>query len=380
MAEEVEQLLRAAMELHKTDQYQAAHDHYRSVLRQDPDNLAAIHFLGILLRQQGLNDEGDSLVAKAAALRGRTQGGSGYDFTAKHAAETSEIARKAPEWPPYDPTTTGMWRMLRMVDFAASFADDGGSWLTIGDAYGHDSLMLRDHGIGTVVASNLNASLLRMGREAGALGEVLEINAESIALPDDSFDYVLCKEAYHHMPRPMLAVYEMLRVARKAVILIEPQDQVVDWPASRNPSYWHAIEGNHVSFGPAGGEAVSSANIDWYEHGAFNYVYTLSRREIRKLCFGAGLLGYATKQFNDFFRDDWADQPAHASEGFDQTLAQITAWDTLCAASGKPASYLTAMLFKRIPEQPRLDRLRGLGYELHATPTRFLPLGWPGEE
>lgn len=50
-------------------------------------------------------------------------------------------------------------------------------------------------------------------------------------LQDDAFDYVLCKDSYHHMPRPMIALYQMLRVARRAVVLIEPPGPVGGCPA-----------------------------------------------------------------------------------------------------------------------------------------------------
>ncbi|NQT07036.1 MAG: class I SAM-dependent methyltransferase, partial [Candidatus Omnitrophica bacterium] len=49
-------------------------------------------------------------------------------------------------------------------------------------------------------------------------------NAESLSYPDGSFDLVFCKEGLHHLARPMLGLYEMLRVCRKAVIIVEPYE------------------------------------------------------------------------------------------------------------------------------------------------------------
>lgn len=49
-------------------------------------------------------------------------------------------------------------------------------------------------------------------------------NAEKLSSPNETLDFVLCKESYHHFTRPMLALYEMLRVATKAVVLIEPNE------------------------------------------------------------------------------------------------------------------------------------------------------------
>jgi SAM-dependent methyltransferase len=49
-------------------------------------------------------------------------------------------------------------------------------------------------------------------------------NMENISLKSQSFDLVFVKEAIHHVPRPVLVLYECLRVSKKAVIFIEPQE------------------------------------------------------------------------------------------------------------------------------------------------------------
>jgi len=52
-------------------------------------------------------------------------------------------------------------------------------------------------------------------------------NCECLGLPSRSFDLVFCKEGLHHLARPVLGLYEMLRVARQAVILVEGYDSPV---------------------------------------------------------------------------------------------------------------------------------------------------------
>ena len=49
-------------------------------------------------------------------------------------------------------------------------------------------------------------------------------NAEALPYPSRSFDLVLCKEALHHLARPALGLYEMLRVCRHRAVFIEPWD------------------------------------------------------------------------------------------------------------------------------------------------------------
>ena len=52
-------------------------------------------------------------------------------------------------------------------------------------------------------------------------------NMEALSYKSSSFDLVFVKEALHHVPRPILGLYEMLRVAKKAVIFIEPGETFI---------------------------------------------------------------------------------------------------------------------------------------------------------
>ena len=47
-------------------------------------------------------------------------------------------------------------------------------------------------------------------------------NAEALPYASRSFDLVLCKEALHHLARPVQGFYELLRVCRERAVLIEP--------------------------------------------------------------------------------------------------------------------------------------------------------------
>lgn len=47
-------------------------------------------------------------------------------------------------------------------------------------------------------------------------------DAENLQFDDDSFDVVFCGNLLHHLEDPLIAVREMARVARKHVVLIEP--------------------------------------------------------------------------------------------------------------------------------------------------------------
>lgn len=103
------------------------------------------------------------------------------------------------------------------------------SWLTVGDAYGFDAQYIAASG-NRSLATDLNTDLLAVALQQGVIEAYAAENAEKLSFEDNHFDYVLCKESYHHFPRPYAAMYEMIRVARKGVVVIEPQDPVVRMP------------------------------------------------------------------------------------------------------------------------------------------------------
>ena len=94
--------------------------------------------------------------------------------------------------------------------------------LTIGDGRGGlEARYLK--GLGHhVVASDLSPHRLPGVKEAGLIDDYLQLNAENLDVPDASFDFAFAKEMLHHCQRPYLALYEMLRVARRGVVIIEP--------------------------------------------------------------------------------------------------------------------------------------------------------------
>ena len=54
-----------------------------------------------------------------------------------------------------------------------------------------------------------------------------EVNAEQTEIYSRSYDLVLVKEGLHHLARPILGFYEMLRITKSSVIIIEPADTFI---------------------------------------------------------------------------------------------------------------------------------------------------------
>jgi ubiquinone/menaquinone biosynthesis C-methylase UbiE len=53
------------------------------------------------------------------------------------------------------------------------------------------------------------------------------LNGEDTGLPENAFDLVIVQDGLHHLPRPTTGFTEMLRTARKGVIVIEPYQSTV---------------------------------------------------------------------------------------------------------------------------------------------------------
>ena len=179
----------------------------------------------------------------------------------------------------------------RMLEFLRPIisAYPEASWLTIGDE-GIDGWLLRQYGAKTVTASSISDARLRKAADLGHLKgiEVRALNAEHLDLPDNSVDFILCRQAYHHVRRAPLAFYEFMRVARRGFVLIEPMECSAPKPLDavrmlskmllrrRRPEY--------SLFEPAG-----------------NFVYRISERDIFRMLAAVQFPWFAIKTFNSFY-------------------------------------------------------------------------------
>lgn len=199
------------------------------------------------------------------------------------------------------------WRHKRMYDSIQPFAQKykGYSWITIGDGrFGLDSIRLKNiYEINKILPTDIAENMLRMSREKKHIDSYSIENAEKLSFVDNSFDVVFCKETFHHFPRPFMALYEMLRVSREAVVLIEPAERI--YTNSVNSSSYiksafkliksKLLGRKHLPYLP---------HVFNVQHGfeeAGNYVYTLSIRELERLVHGMALGDLAFKKFSDCY-------------------------------------------------------------------------------
>ncbi len=233
-------------------------------------------------------------------------------------------------------------------------------WLTVGDAYGFDAQYILNSD-NDVLATDLNVDFLNVALKEGIITACAAENAEKMTFTDDSFDYVLCKESYHHFPRPYAAVYEMLRVARVGVVIMEPQDPVSKLPLllfisnllAACPRAISKIWKNRFSFEPVG-----------------NFVYKVSEREFEKIAAGLGLKMVAFKKINPHFWFKGAEMISGSNKRSLFTFIKIkkVIRDILVRLKIIPAQTLVSIIFKTMPEEETIRALKREGYHLVQIP------------
>ena len=114
-------------------------------------------------------------------------------------------------------------QFLRALSTVAAQADVpvSGSVLVIGGMQ-EDADVLYRFGFTDVTLSNIEGAPSDPA-SPGSL-PILAIDAECISLPDGSYDMVFVHEAIHHCRSPQRALCEMLRVARRHVVMMEPNE------------------------------------------------------------------------------------------------------------------------------------------------------------
>ncbi len=198
------------------------------------------------------------------------------------AALGSEARRRVAEtWQRED--TTDYWRHDRMRNLIVPILRPGESWITFGDGrFGTDAAWLQKHGQ-QAMCTDIQDELLAMAKARGYIAAFCRANAEALPFATNAFDWGLCKEAYHHMPRPAIAFYEMLRVARKGLVLIEPTPRQ---PRNLVGSLVLALLARFYPERP-----------QFEESG--NYVYKLAIDDVQQMLLGVGLRHFAFKGIVD---------------------------------------------------------------------------------
>ena len=285
-----------------------------------------------------------------------------YDEEWQRVLNDPERTRIGESWLRDD--TVDAWRHARMrAPLNPLIAhDDTGTWLTVGDGrFGTDAQYLMRSGVSTVHCSDISDTLLKIANQRGLIGTYSAENAEALSFDDGQFDYVYCKEALHHFEKPYAALYEMHRVARKAVVITEPRDTSIDKePVALLKEFAKFLLGKEVVHGNA-----------FEEIG--NYIYGFSERELEKFQLGLNQQFVAFTGCNDAyiagveFVTMSSTQPADVKIR-DSVLSQIGSLDRLCKIGLKKSTLLTAILFKETPTQELIGKLERVGWKVRMLP------------
>ncbi len=260
-------------------------------------------------------------------------------------ADPDPVVARIHNWKSDDPLSyylhESSWKLTN--ELAIPFT----TWLTVGDGYGADAGYLLNRGC-TVTASDISATMLEAACRNGFIKDYAVENVEKISFADSSYNYVYCKESYHHFPRPFAAFYEMIRVCNKAVVIQEPIDILQTMPILLfiknmldrfNPNLISKLWKNRYSFETVG-----------------NFVYKVSEREFEKAAIAIGLPAIAFKGYNH----------AKTKKGMtDISSAKNTvAWRNILSRLGIiPYEQLSAIIFKSMPDNGLIQRLQAEGYK-----------------
>lgn len=273
----------------------------------------------------------------------------------KKIIEDKRQKEKSSTW--FRKDTIDYWRHKRIRDSILSLINvyPNSSWLTVGDGrYGTDANYLLEKGL-DVHASDIQKELLEIGSRRGFIKDFSEQNAEKLKFPDDNFDFVYCKEAYHHFPRPAVAVYEMLRVAKKGVILQEPKDPLLfENPLQVLFHYFKKI----IKF-----ILNKKDQLHSFEKSG-NYVYSLSPREIQKFALGIQCRFIACKVQQDYYEKGVEfEKISKKSKLFKKVKRKIYLAEILQKLGFTTGGIITGIILKDIPEKKLIKNLKKNGYK-----------------
>lgn len=273
----------------------------------------------------------------------------------------------------FNEATTDFWRHHRMYETIQPLAAyyQTAPWLTVGDGrYALDAIrMKKQFQLRSVFPTDIGEQMLKISKERGLIEAYGIENAEKLSFADNSYDVVFCKEAFHHFPRPYLALYEMLRVSNQAVVMIEPAERLILNGVKSKPYLLSAIQlflskitgKSYQPYVPP----VCHLNHAFEEAG--NYLYAVSVRELEKLVHGMDLGGLAWKGFNDVYEKGCEFEKAKAGNPlFEKISRAIAAGDELCKKHPQfhQPNMVSVILFKEKPAPALVQTLTAAGFTL----------------
>lgn len=111
--------------------------------------------------------------------------------------------------------------------------------LVVCGGVGGEGIFFLNYGFNDVTVSDFSTNAIKVAQTLNSNLKTIVLNAEQIFLEDNSYDIVVVQDGLHHLPRPSLGFTEMLRVSKKAIIVIEPFDS---WVGKIIGTEWEIVE------------------------------------------------------------------------------------------------------------------------------------------
>jgi len=255
--------------------------------------------------------------------------------------------------------TLNYWRHERMINKVKPLINYNKkrTWLTIGDGrHGSDGIMLKTLGAKNITCSDISIDLLALAKKKKFIKKYSKQNAENLKFKSSTFDYVFCKESFHHFSKPYLALYEMFRVSKKGVILIEPSDEIIE------KGFFNFIY-RFIRF------LMNQTNSgDGFEEVG-NYVYKISKREIAKFLLGMNYRHLAIYGLNDAYCEgiEFINIKCNKLESIKKKFLikfKIIVKNFLCRIGIMKPALMICILFKDLPSSKLLMLLNRNGWDI----------------
>lgn len=248
----------------------------------------------------------------------------------------------------------------RTLDILKPILNQKNKWLTVGDYNGFEAAYLMDHNQ-DVMASDISDCFLIEAKKAGYIDKYQKENVENLSFKEDTFDFVSCRESFHHFPRAYLGLYEMIRVAKKGVYLVEPLDVLTKMPILL------LLKNILDSFNPFLINKVWKNRFSWETVG--NYVFKISEREIEKIAMGIGLPCVAFKRMNILTNIKENTKKVPVDKKLKRKIfLKIKFLDLLGYLHIIPYNMLCSFIFKEVPSQEIINDLKKMGYTVISLP------------
>lgn len=231
------------------------------------------------------------------------------------------------------------------------------TWLTVGDYNGFEANYLLEKGQ-QVTASDISDAMLHEAKAEGLIKDFSKQNVEQLTFEDGTFDYVMCKEAFHHFPRAYLGLYEMIRVSRIAVIMLtEPIDML------SKISVLMFIKNVFDKINPLLINRLWKNRFSWETVG--NYVFKISEREIEKVAMGIGLPFIAFKHYTNYAShqqvDGLTDVPLN-KKVYGRIKRKLALRSFISSTGIVPHGSICSIIFKEQPSETLIHTLKKQGF------------------